>query len=259
MKIKLKLGVFLFFSGLLCLLWLNVYADMYIESKTTHDAPGQAGLEILEKTYVTADKMKTVLSDGEIVIFRLDKGLIWNIDSPGKTYTESTFEEMKESAQLATKGIESALAEMSPEERKAMEQFMPQFGKSKKIEVKIEKTGKKRDVSGYKCELIIATMDTTRFEMWVTEQVKYDEGARKFFEALSSIFSDVPTYQEMVSEYQSLMKLEGFPVETKTTVNMGHESYSSTSIVTKVEPKKISDSEFELPAGLRKVMSEEAP
>lgn len=246
-------------AGFFCLFGPNVYADMYIESKTTHNAPDQAGLEELEKAYVTADKMKIVLSDGEIVIFRLDKGLMWNIDSSSKTYAETTFKEMKESAQQSIKDIKEALAKMSPEERKEMEQFMPQLDISKKTEVRMEKTGEKRDVSGYKCELIIATADTARSEMWVTEQIKYDKDAKKFFEAMSSVFSDIPTFQETASMYQTLTKIEGVPMETKTTVIMGSESYSSTSIVSKVEQKKFNDSEFELPAGLKKVTLEEAP
>ena len=246
-------------SGLLCLFGLNVYADMYIESKTTHNAPDKAGLEELEKAYVTADKMKIALSDGEIIIFRLDKGLMWNIDSSSKTYAETTFKELKESAQQSMKDMQEAMAKMSPEERKEMEQFMPQFDISKKTEVKIEKKGEKRDVSGNKCELIIATTDTTRSEMWVTEQMKYDKDAKKFFEAMSSIFSDIPSFQEMASMYQTLTKIEGVPMETITTVTMGYESYSSTSIVSNVEQKKINDSEFDLPVGLKKVRLEEAP
>lgn len=246
-------------AGLFCLFGLNVYADMYFESKTTQNAPDQVELEEIEMTYVTADKMKIVLSDGEIVIFRLDKGLMWDIDSASKTYTETTFKEIKESAQQSMKDIEEALAKLPPKERKEMEQFLPQFGASKKIEVKIEKTGEKRDVSNYKCELIIAATDTTRSEMWVTEQIKYDKDAKKFFEAMSSIFSDIPSFQEMASMYQALTKIEGVPMETETIVTMGTESHTSISIVSKVEQRKINDSEFELPAGLKKVVVEEVP
>ncbi len=246
-------------AGLFCLFGLNVYADMYFEAKTTQKALGQPGQEELEKTSVTADKMKIALSDGEMVIFRLDKGLIWNIDSSNKTYTETTFKEIKESAQRSMEDIKKEIAKMSPEERKEMEQFLPQLDISKKTEVRIEETGEKRDVSGYKCGLIITTTDTARSEMWVTEQIKYDKDAKKFFEAISSIFSDIPTFQEMASMYQTLTRIEGVPMETKTTVTMGPESYSSISIVSKVEQKKINDSEFELPEGLKKVKAEEAP
>lgn len=260
MNRKMKLGMFLSFAGLFCLFGLNVYADMYIESKTTnYTIIQQAGVEDLEKTYVTADKMKTVQSDGEITIVRLDKGLMWNINGSRKTYMEMSFEEMKAATQKAMNAMEDTIANIPPEQRKQMEQFMPQFIMPKKPELKIKRTGKEKDISGYKCEFIIATMDTSRTEMWVTKQIEYDKDAKKFFESMSSVFSDIVPFYNEASVYQSLIKLELFPIETKTITTMGYKRQSPVSTVSEVDYKKINDSEFELPGGLKKVEAKGAP
>lgn len=259
-KTSWQTWLLLFFFGLLCSSWSNVHADMYIEAKTTEYAMGQqTGQERLEKTYLTADKMKTMDAEGEIVILRLDKGLMWNIDRNEKKYTEITFEEMRQMAQQAMKIMEDTLAELSPEEKEQMEQYMPQLSTLKRPEIKIEKTGKTKDISGYKCELIIVSSDTTKSEMWVTDQLQYDKDAKKFLESISATFSDIASLREQATMYQSLIKIEGFPMETKITTTVGPRSFSSVSTVTTVENKKIKDSEFDLPLGLTKIRAPGTP
>jgi hypothetical protein len=252
MKWNLRLS--LFFVALFYAFGPNVYADMCIESVNTTFALGrQMGKEEHQKTYFTADKMKTIQDGGKITIIRLDKGLIWNIDGSKKTYTEMTFKGMKESAQQAMKLMEDSMANIPPEQRKLMEQFKPHSHGPKKPKTTLERTGKMKDVSGYKCELIVGSTRTTRTELWATKQVEYSKDAKNFFEALSSVFSEFPSFQEESFIDDSLIELGFFPIETKKTSTGDPRGFSSTSIITKIEHKEFNDSEFELPEGLKKV------
>jgi hypothetical protein len=83
-------------------------------------------------------------------ITRLDKELIWTLDSDKKTYTELTFEQMREMMKsmgslggIFTKGEADSL-------RKAMEKLSST--------VEVNKTGEKKTISELECERVILTL-----------------------------------------------------------------------------------------------------
>ncbi|MFH1335273.1 MAG: hypothetical protein ABII96_02055 [Candidatus Zixiibacteriota bacterium] len=82
-------------------------------------------------------------------ITRLDKELIWNVDSDKKTYTELTFDQMKQmmesmSALLSNPAKQDSL-------RKAMEKLS--------TTVDVNKTGEKKTIAGLECERVILSLE----------------------------------------------------------------------------------------------------
>jgi hypothetical protein len=83
-------------------------------------------------------------------ITRLDKELIWTLDSDKKTYTEMTFEQMRE--MMKSMGSLGAIFTQASADslRKAMEKLS--------ASVDVNKTGEKKTISGLDCERVILTL-----------------------------------------------------------------------------------------------------
>jgi GLPGLI family protein len=191
-------------------------------------------------------------SENSVMIFRLDKEMMYQIDNVKKEYSEMTFAEMEAYAKKANKKLEGKMAEMSeqlknmpPEQRKAMEQMMGGMGmgeKNAKIEVK--KTAEKKTISGYTC--IKYAMNENGKEIgsiWTTTGIPNYSGMQNDMKEFGQrMAAQMPKAVEMV---EAMKKVEGFPVQTTIA--------GITTTVTKIENKSVAASDFEVPAGYKKV------
>lgn len=181
--IILSLLLFFFFS------FSVSYADLVYKSKaSTSGIMGTGKMEMETTTMHKGDKQrqntKTTFvgtmaqympgggEQNQVVITRLDKELIWNINMTDKTYTEMTFDQVK----------------------RMMERMKTQVMKKPEEEAKLQfdakKTGQKKKIGGYECEEHIIKMiaegrdpqtgKAQEFEiqthLWVSSKVKgYDQ------------------------------------------------------------------------------------
>lgn len=194
------------------------------------------------------------VDEGELTIFRFDKGLMWEIDLNSKTYNEVTFAEMQaqmDQAKESMKEIQGELDSMSPEQRKMMEQMMGDRLKSMlgddggmQMEITAEYTGEKKTINGYSCKKVKYYMNGEPFTtVWLTD--KYHLG-----HDLMDIYQKMGLVKGELSE--SVRKVRGFPIESDFKMQTGMGDIETKTTVTKIVTKSLSDSEFALPKGLKR-------
>jgi hypothetical protein len=222
-----------------------VAQGLFWESTTT--VPIANGKEI-HSTSCYRPHMFKQSSENSVSIFRLDKEIMYLIDTQKKEYSEMTFAEMEAYAKKTNKKLEKMneqLKNMPPEQRKAMEQMMGNVGmggQNTKIDVK--KTAEKKTISGYTCVKYAMKEDGKEIgSMWTTTGVPDFSSMQKDMKEFGQrMAAQMPKAGEMVA---AMKKVEGFPVQTTIA--------GITTIVTKIEKKTVAASEFEIPAGYKKV------
>ena len=203
----------------------------------------------MQKIYYKKGKMKIVdFSDNSTTIFRLDKGLSWEIDHNNKTYSEMRFEDMEKNLKAAKTEMAQKIQELSKEDQEMMKKMMG--GKlSKMLEgkmptVSFKNTGKTKTINGYKCSQVLMYLDNEPLmEMWLTPKYNMGDDFIKIYQKMGFIKGEVPAESQ----------LKGFPIYNKMEMNMGMGNMVSETTVKKIVPTKISDSEFEVPKGYKKI------
>jgi hypothetical protein len=230
---------------------ITVSQGLYWESLTK--VPMANGKEINSSSCYRTQMFKQS-SENSASIFRLDKKMMYMVDNQKKEYSEMTFSELEAYAKKANKqleGMSEQLKNMPPEQRKAMEKMMGSMGlggQASKIDV--IKTGEKKTICGYSC--VKYTMNENGKEVgsvWTTTGVPgYDAMQKDMKEFSQRMAAQMPKAKEMMEAFK---KVEGFPVETTMA--------GITTTVTKIEKKTVAASEFEVPAGYKKVAPKEIP
>ncbi|OQX88679.1 hypothetical protein B6D60_01590 [candidate division KSB1 bacterium 4484_87] len=203
-----------------------------------------------EKIYYKAGKMKQVnLDDNTISIIRLDKGLTWTLNPEDKTYMEIRFEDVEKNMKAIRGEMAQKMNQLSDEEKEMMKKMMgdkfnSMFGSEEMPTVSFKVTGKKKTINGYKCKQVIFMLNNAPLmEIWMTNKYNFGYDMLKIYQKTGLIKGKIPNDKE----------LQGFAIYTKIEMNMGLGSSLSESTVKKVVPMKISDKEFEIPAGYQKI------
>jgi len=227
---------------------------LYWES--THSGSMMQEKNSISQQYYMPGKFKVVSADnGETIVLRLDKEIIYTIDPNDKTYSEMTFAEMEASMKKAGARMDAHMAElqkqlesMPEEQRKMMEQMMvdkmPGMKKEGKVEVK--KTSDKKTISGYACVKSVITEDGKELmTVWATKDMKDFNVIRKDMEEFGRRMAAMNPMMPK-GFLEAMAKIEGFPIETSMGTTM-------KQVVTKVERRSTPAGEFEVPAGYKKV------
>ncbi len=237
----------------LCILGLAISAvaqGLYLES-TISGAIGERH----EQMWAIPKKMKGVSKEtGETYIVRLDKELFITLDPAEKTYTEMTFAEMeammkkvggKMDARMAE--MKKKLADMPEEQRKMVEQMMgDKMGGASEAKIEVQKTGEKKKLSGFTCTKFVATQDGNEImTLWATKDVSGFDAMKKDWEEFGKRMMAMNPMGKGLGD--AFKQVDGFPIQT--------ELRGMTSTVTKIEKKTAPASEFEVPAGYKKVQS----
>ncbi|MGD0589271.1 MAG: DUF4412 domain-containing protein [Bacteroidota bacterium] len=218
---------------------------LYWESTTT--IPIANGKEI-HSTSSYIPHMFKQSSENNASIFRLDKEMMYLIDTQKKEYSEMTFAEMEAYAKKANKKLEKMneqLKNMPPEQRKMMEQMMGKAAMGgQHAKINVIKTAERKTISGYACIKYTMKEDTAEVgSMWTTADVPDFSSMQKDFKEFGQrMAAQMPNGGEMVA---AMTKIEGFSIQTTIA--------GITTTVTKVEKKVAAASEFEVPAGYKKV------
>jgi len=227
------------------------------ETKTT----GTVG-EHTSHLYAVPKKMKVVddrKGESSIMIFRLDKEVMWSVKPEEKTYSEVTFAQMERAMKTMGNKMDAMMAQMEDkmkdmpaEQREMMKKMMG--GKMKGMAandapVKVKKTGEKKTISGFPCVKYVVSQGDEEFEtLWTTKDVKgFDELKEDWLAFAKRMASLMPRMGKARSD--AYENLEGFPIQTE----MGKEVVVT---VTKIERRATPSSEFEIPAGYKKVESD---
>lgn len=233
----------------------------YWEQMTIKIGPWAAMVDNIDTTSVERvsykkQMMKTIsLLKSQEIIVRLDKGLVWRINHNDTTYTELTFTQMeagrKKMQEVAdrVKGMGKAGSQLiNLLKKQFQEQGGPGTGnvfEQDRPTLTVNETDERQEVNEYECRhMILSDVKKTVMEMWVTDT--FDVGAKIFdmYQAMGTFMYQIP---------EDLKQFRGFIMRTVTVVGEGAEKMTLQKDVTNVVEKAISDSEFEIPEGYRKV------
>ncbi|MCX6143327.1 MAG: DUF4412 domain-containing protein [Ignavibacteriales bacterium] len=217
--------------------------------KTTTTAMGK---EMQNEFFFMPKMVKTVSEDGEVLLLRVDKKMIYTVDAKEKQYSETTFNEADTLMARTVKKMNATSEKMKeqfknmPEaQRKMMEQMMG--GAESEVPAVTKNTGEKKDIAGYNCtKYIIMQEEKELVTVWATQDIKEFAGMRKDFEEFSKRMTG--RMPGMAAASAELMKLPGFAMETQFGTMM-------TQAVTSMEKKTTPASEYEIPSGYTKVKS----
>ena len=251
MKTVLIRGIFLIVLTLVIALQLCAQG-VYWESVTT-----AMGMEQQSRTHYMPKMFKSVNSGmgGErTVIFRMDRGVMYEVNAAEKTYSETSFDELEKTmksmgGQMGEKmaEVKKQMESLHPEQRKMMEQMMGAMpGAAAQGEMHVTRTDESQKISGFNCtKFVVKRGENEVATIWATKELKELEGMRRDFEEFSRRITMNRAAQGMV---EAMRKVEGFPIQNETQ--------GMKQLVTKLEKRTIPASEFEIPAGYTKVKSE---
>jgi hypothetical protein len=239
------------------LLFLPILAfgqGLYWETTTSVQMAGDQ--KINTKSYYLPRMFKQG-SENEAVVFRLDKQMMYSIDYEGKEYSEITFAELEVYIKKATDELKVQMAELKkqlaslPEDqRKMMEQMMGgKGGVDDSAKVEVMKTAETKTISGYACaKYQLKKGGEEAATVWTTSGIPGFKAMQKDFQEFSQrLASQMSINGPQMAE--AMQKVEGFPVETSIS--------GMTASVTKVSSMAVAKSEFDVPAGFKKVPFEE--
>jgi hypothetical protein len=243
---------------LLALLFLPLLAcgqGLYWETSTSVPMAGEQAIET--KSYYLPRMFKQG-SEKEAVVFRLDKQVMYVIDYKSREYSEITFEELEVYIRKSTDELRSQLAElreqlasMPEDQRKMMEQMMggQATGLDDSSKVEVKKTKESKTISGYACvKYSLMKGKNEAATVWTTTGVPDFKAMQKDFKEFSQkLASQMSVNGPQMAE--AMQKVDGFAVETSIS--------GMTATVKKVSRMAVGKSEFEVPAGFKKVAFEE--
>jgi hypothetical protein len=227
-----------------------LYGDVMYEMLTTTEGMMGMGGESMMRIFIKGDCSRSeITSKSEmtdevtmISIIRLDKELMWVLDTDKKEYSEIKFGEFE-------------AAEGKGEEESA------------EPEITVKKTGRKKEILNKECEEVVVSMKVKGDRgnmaftqtMWVTEDIaNYDE-LKNFNKKMTDLGTTSSSSSTMGNKkaYQDLQRkvreIDGFPLELDLAMTMGAEEMTFTikthSTVTKFDNAPINQKVFEIPEG----------
>ncbi len=217
--------------------------------------PGQPKEQTTDqKVYYKDGKMKMVdQKKNEITIIRLDKEVSWTISPDSKRYREMKFSDVEQGMKQMQEAMSEGMKDLSPEERQQMQKMMGErFSKmfnQQTPTVSFESTGKKKKIQGYDCHQVILSVNSEpMMEMWLTDKYDLGDDFVEMYKKMGLIKGELP---------ENIDEVRGFPIYSKTEISAGPMGTIETeTTVEKIVPTSVSDSEFEVPKGYKKVETE---
>ncbi len=219
---------------------------MYWESKVTSEKMERT--EVMKTWYMPKMLKIQTGSEAEYVILRLDQEKLYMVKQNNKTYSMMTFAEMEKGMKQANAQLEQALEQMKDmpaEQRQMMEKMLGKSAGKKGPKAVVKKSGETKKVGGFACTRYKIMRDTEEIaDMWVTKDIRGFEAMRNDLKAFSNRMTSMNP--AMGGDLATAMEnIDGFPMESVTA--------GIKTVVTKIEPTATSRSDFEIPAGFKKV------
>lgn len=239
--------------ALTLLLWTgsSLAQGLYWETETTSaDSKETSKGEV----YAMPKMMKISQGEGHAVILRSDQDKMISLDEGRKTYWEASVGDLEKASksmqtqmEAAMKQMEKQMKDMPPEQRAQVEKMianMPGSKDAKKPKIEVKATSEKKKIGGYECTKYVAFEDGKEaLVAWTTPDVKDFNAIRDDWMAFQKRLTETSKAFGS-SATEAYTQIPGFPMET--------EMQGVKTVVTKVEPRKLAASDFQVPAGYTK-------
>jgi len=261
MKMKTKgllsVSITLFLASQAFAGWVIEEVTMYGEGEKTTNI-----------TYLQKNRMKSV--DSEIMMFDLEKGMIYFLLPEREIYWSGTTEEYQKAMEEGSKQMEEAqLKKMTPEQREAYKQYKKKMEEEakkqipkKKVKVEVKKTSEKVTIAGYSGQKYQVWVDgKLKEELWICAKISPRDEIDlpklvQFTKAMSGPGEEEDSY-ESSPEYMKLATYmeQGYRLKSVTYDEYGNKDYVTEAV--KIEKKNIPNSEFEVPKSYHKLSAAE--
>lgn len=206
------------------------------------------GTDVVKSWYMPKMMKIQTGSNGDFSILRLDQEKLIMVKPEEKTYSVMTFAEMEQGMKQANAQLEKAMEQMKDmpaEQREMMEKMLGKSVGKKEGKAVAKKLGDTKKVGGFACTRYKILRGTEEIaELWITKEIRGFDAMRNDLKAFSKRMTAMNPV--MGGDLANAMEsLDGFPMESGM---MGIKT-----VVTKIEPKATSLSEFEVPSGYKKV------
>ncbi|MBK5962787.1 hypothetical protein CCR95_01410 [Thiocystis minor] len=195
---------------------------------------GEAPQEELSKTYLAHDKMKVASSETEGTDMILDPatGTMTFINHAAKQYYTINIASVKEG--------------MS---QPGMEQMRAMVAETK---ITVQDTGETKKIGDWHCRKYLVSktgMMGIEQEVWATEEVDFDVNRFTDMMSLSGPDGLLANSPEGAAQQAEMAKIKGYPILTKTKMQMMGSSMESESEVKVIRKEAMPTSLFDIPEG----------
>lgn len=215
---------------------------------TTHGTVMVSGDRQRQETSTEMSGMMARMMAGggqeSVEIVRLDKDLTWSLNTKEKTYTEVTFQQIRDLMQGMDAEMEDALDEYEDEDGDV------------ELKIDVRKTGRKKQIAGYDTEEVVVTVEGDAEDedtgeivrsrwivtMWMARDAKGLSEVEDFNKAMVGKMGfaadGADQFASLLSAYAGGLKamtnamddIEGIPLETHMQIEVeGEESEDQTS------------------------------
>ncbi|MCB1153580.1 MAG: DUF4412 domain-containing protein [Deltaproteobacteria bacterium] len=217
--------------------------DYTIEEKMVTVAPdNQPTQSGTVKTYVSGNKMRKDSLGSESMIYRADKDVVWIVRREQREYLEIPYAQIR------------AMTEQS------LQVYAPPTPGNEEVPKNLyEKTGERQTIGYWPCEVIrlntrqiLGPGVTSRTTMCVSTAtgLEAEDLVRTLRISLGNRIST--RVNELLDR---ILKLEGYPVETKTVTDVQGKTAQTTMTLQSVKVAPIDGSVFEIPEGFKLIQA----
>lgn len=212
----------------------------YLEERITTVMDGQpVGPPELIQTWILGDDLmrKDTHQGTRSILFQIAKKTIWVVDHQNRNYVEINADKFQ---QLAAMGV-------------TMMSTPEQSGDPLTGQVSMERTGRKKKIGDWECYEIRwrdAGQAQDKSRQWISDETGFDSKVyAKIFEL--TFGGAVP--EKYSSVLKNLRELNGFPVRTEKSLNLGDKSITRSQTLVKLEKQSLTPAHFQLPEGYQKI------
>ncbi len=189
--------------------------------------------------YITSTKSRSTDGQSDSII-DFPTGKLTFVDHKGKTYWETTLEEM------------AAYMDKLEKDMKGNPMLASMFGGSDAVSV--ERGKGTRKIAGYDCDEYTMKMgESFEFDVCAAKGLQpppqYYEGRKLSYGAMG------PMGKRFGKMFDEMKKVKGYPIALDMDVDMGMVKITTTTEATEVKKGSIPDSVFALPTGYKKTKS----
>jgi hypothetical protein len=195
-------------------------------------------------------KLRRENSDGSVYILNLDKDTYYEVEPAFKTYRQSALVPVVKGSGSLPRELDEALAQLSPEERQLLEQYLPSKSAIQEADLAKVVPGTETEViSGYSCQKIKARYRNLQATLWVTSEVTISPEEHGFFRELAKRTLHREGMEDWYLWAEVLAQLGGFAIKQEQLLESAAGNLKSIIVVDKIAEEAIDEGLFQVPKG----------
>jgi hypothetical protein len=239
-----------FAVGLVSMSSVDVWAAWHYQESTTFYNKQKVLSREKATIYWQGMKLRRENGDGSVDILRLDKDTYYEVEPAFKTYRQSALVPVVKGSGSLPRELDDALAQLSPEERQLLEQYLPSRSATQQADlVKVVPGTETEVISGYSCQKIKARYRNLQATLWVTNQLAITPEDQAFFRELAKRTMHREGMEDWYLWAEVLSQVGGFAVKQEQLLESAAGNLKSIIVIDKIAEEAIDEALFQLPKG----------